>query len=374
MRILFTVQGEGRGHMTQALACHEILSRWGHEIVGVVAGKNSSRSLPPFFADGFSVPVSTLASPGFVFCNSRSVDVPATMWHVVRRFSHYRESLRELRKLIEHTRPDAVINFLEPLTGLIQTIRPLNIPVIAVGHQYMIYHPDYASLPGHTLQQMGMRWFINLVGAKSHRLALSLFEAQDIHEKQLTVCPPILRRQLFELRPEPGDYYLVYLLNHGYADEIISWHQANPDTRLHCFYDRPGAPEEEHARPNLTFHRLNGEKFLKMMATCKAVVCTAGFESVSEAAWLGKPLFMVPVENHVEQMINALDAVNLGLGITDRRFRLSLLKQLPERIENGPFREWVSRAEPILERSINSALARAGKVTFSPKLQERPAN
>jgi len=45
----------------------------------------------------------------------------------------------------------------------------------------------------------------------------------------------------------------------------------------------------------LTFHRLDGEKFLRMMGECKYVACTAGFESVSEAAWLGKPLFLVPV-------------------------------------------------------------------------------
>lgn len=347
--------------MTQALACHEILSRWGHELVGVVAGKNSTRSLPDFFANGFSVPVSTLSSPGFVFRNSRSVDVPATVWQSVKQFGRHRASLRELRATVARTRPDVVMNFLEPLTGLAQVTRPLSAPVIAVGHQYMIYHPDYVKLPGHASQQLGMRWFVNLVGARSHRLALSLFEAPDIPARQLLVCPPILRKQLFELTPTAGDYFLIYLLNHGYAEEIIAWHQTHPNVKMHCFYDKPGAPEVDSARPNLTFHRLNGEKFLKMMAGCRAVVCTAGFESVCEAAWLGKPLFMVPVENHVEQMINALDAVKMGLGLTDQKFRLDLLQQLPERLENQKFCNWVRRGEEVLGRMLDSVMAGVGK-------------
>ena len=54
---------------------------------------------------------------------------------------------------------------------------------------------------------------------------------------------PILRRQLFALQPDfSGGHLLIYLLNHGYATEIIEWHQQNPTIPIHCFYDKPGAP------------------------------------------------------------------------------------------------------------------------------------
>jgi UDP-N-acetylglucosamine:LPS N-acetylglucosamine transferase len=95
-----------------------------------------------------------------------------------------------------------------------------------------------------------------------------------------------------------------------------------------------------------------------MMAECKYVVCTAGFESVSEAAYLGKPLFMVPVENHVEQQINALDAVRRGPGVTDKNFDLNRLKELPDRLNNGEFREWLKEADAILLRAIYYAVGR----------------
>ena len=57
MRVLFTVQGEGRGHLTQALAVYRSLSRQGHELVGVVVGspERDEREWRKIFEDaGFS--------------------------------------------------------------------------------------------------------------------------------------------------------------------------------------------------------------------------------------------------------------------------------------------------------------------------------
>ena len=48
MKFLFIVQGEGRGHLTQAITLEEILLRNGHEVVEVLVGKSSSRRLPDF--------------------------------------------------------------------------------------------------------------------------------------------------------------------------------------------------------------------------------------------------------------------------------------------------------------------------------------
>src|SRR5262245_37181972 len=84
MRILFTVQGEGRGHLTQALAVQQSLSRLGHELVAVVAGRNSVRALPEFFRRSFEVPVIELPSPGFVFRDHRSVALAATLGRALR--------------------------------------------------------------------------------------------------------------------------------------------------------------------------------------------------------------------------------------------------------------------------------------------------
>lgn len=104
---------------------------------------------------------------------------------------------------------------------------------------------------------------------------------------------------------------------------------------------------------------MDGEKFLRMMADCKQVVSTAGFESVSEAAYLGKPLFLVPGENHVEQQINAIDATRIRWGATDTQFNLDRLAELPDALNGNEFRAWIRRAESLLLRTVESAVTGA---------------
>ncbi len=49
MKYLFIVQGEGRGHLTQAIALADILRRNGHEVCEVLLGKSKNRDIPEFF-------------------------------------------------------------------------------------------------------------------------------------------------------------------------------------------------------------------------------------------------------------------------------------------------------------------------------------
>jgi uncharacterized protein (TIGR00661 family) len=326
----------------------------------LVVGMGHVRQLPEFFTSAMQMPATVLPTLEFVFKGNRAVNLPATVASILRRLPDYARGLKRLDRLMGELRPDVILNFFEPLTGMYALTHRRRPPVVAVGHQFMLEHPRYIRAPGLRMQQWGMKWFTRIAGAASTRVALSFYAAPDLPTKRLLVCPPLLRRRLFELQPDPdGRFVLVYLVNHGYAEQIIEWSKTHPEVPMHCFYDRPGVPAEFRFSESLTFHRLDGEKFLRMMAACKAVVCTAGFESVSEAAYLGKPLFMVPVENHVEQEINALDARSCGFGVPGTWDNLGPLLDLPPRLENHAFRGWLQKAGPTLLRALEAAMAHA---------------
>jgi uncharacterized protein (TIGR00661 family) len=357
MKIMLSILGEGRGHMTQALAVKEIVEAAGHQVTCAALGVGAGRAVPAYFASAMKIPIVQIQTLGLSFRDNRKVDLAGTLTGVVLKIPTYRRGIRRLQAVVREHRPDVIINFFEAITGLYAMTCRNRPPVVAVAHQFMYGHPDYVRAPGMRLQQLAMKWLVKIAGAGSSRVALSLYEAPDLPAKKLTVCPPILRRQLFALPSNPnGDFVLVYLLNHGYAGQIIEWHKKNPKTVLHCFYDKPDAPPEFRHDDTLTFHRLDGEKFLRMMADCKFVACTAGFESLAEAAYLGKPLFLVPVENHVEQQINAIDAVRAGIGVADQSFNLDRLAELPDRLDNAKYRAWLDRADSLLLASLDRAV------------------
>jgi uncharacterized protein (TIGR00661 family) len=340
--------------MTQALACQQWCRRQGHSVVGVLAGTNPSRSLPAFFERGFDVPVERLRSPGFQFRAGRSVSMVSTAWRLMLDSPDLWRSLRQLDTAIERTRPDLIINFLEPLVGLRAFLgRGPRVPALAVGHQFMLRHPSYVQVREHRLQQWGLHRYVDLLGHGAMHYALSFYEAPDPEGDRCIVAPPLLRDEVLRIEPQrDGGFLLVYLLNHGYRAEIEAWHRRNPGTEVHCFYDRPGATEPESPAPGLTFHPLHGEKFVQFMARSRGVGCTAGFESVSEAALLGKPVFMVPVENHIEQYLNAHDAAQCGLGLFGATFDLDRLNGFQVGAAHDAFRRWVGRSDEILAKAV----------------------
>jgi hypothetical protein len=77
---------------------------------------------------------------------------------------------------------------------------------------------------------------------------------------------------------------------------------------------------------------------------------------VSEAAYLKKPVLMVPVENHLEQQMNSIDAEDAGLGLADTRFDLSRLLAHHQYTNSG-FRCWVQQAEEIFMRVISEVIS-----------------
>lgn len=363
LRCLFIVQGEGRGHLTQALSLRRLLPEAGHRVAGAIVGKSRRRTVPSFFPDAFDGPVSFVESPSFVPDeDDRSVRPWATLACELSRTPTFLNSLATIDAAVERHDPDVIINFFEPLSGFYALRYRPTAPIVAVAHQYMFHHPAYAFPNGHHVQRWAAQAFASMTAwGTARRLALSLYPAPDRPADNLVVLPPLLRRALFRQptgRTDP--FFLVYILNSGYAEEVIRWHEQNPAVRLHCFWDRPDAAPVEHYDDTLTFHQLDDEKFVSLMARCRGFVSTAGFESIAEAMYLGKPVQVVPVDGHFEQLCNALDTVRARAGIRSQRFDLGHLQAfLPHHTaDTSRFRTWVRQSRTRFVQEIEAAAER----------------
>jgi uncharacterized protein (TIGR00661 family) len=346
MKYLFFIQGEGRGHMTQALTLKEKLESRGHEILAAVVGIDKNKELPSFFRQQINIPLFTVDSPGFaVDKKGKGIKIFKSVRRTIWRLPLYFHSLKKIKKIVTDLNPDILISFYEPTAGNYCRLYREKRRLFCLGHQYFIGHPSFEFPEIGRLKRWSFKLYNRLSAPRrAVKIALSFTAEDDRPLKKLFVCPPLIRRAVKEEPPRTEDFFLLYLLNVGYSEEIIAWSQAHPSIKIEAFWNRPGE-EETRFGQNLIFHRLNNEKFIKRLAACRAYVATAGFESIAEAAYLKKNILMIPTKNHFEQKCNAGDARRAGLAITAEIFNLSLITDRQTKTHSASaldaFKEWV---------------------------------
>jgi uncharacterized protein (TIGR00661 family) len=343
MRFLFLIQGEGRGHLTQALSFAAILKKEQHELVGVVVGKSPRRQVPDFFVQKIGVALTLVESPNFETDGlEKKILLGKTIRKSLAKIPSYWNSLQKIHTLIQEKHPEIVVNFYEPLAGLYHLLFAPKLAFWAIGHQYLEKHPEFTFDPNRGLEKVLFRLHTRLTSwGASERLALSFLPKEN--RNGVHVVPPLLREEVKELTISQEDFYLTYMVNPGYAEEVLSFARNNPRVQIKAFWDKKGAAENEYPLPNLSFHQVNDQKFLEAMAACKGLLCTAGFESVCEAMFLGKPVVMVPIAGQYEQACNALDGEQSGAGKKADFFDFELLTSLPlpDASHTKDYQEWV---------------------------------
>jgi uncharacterized protein (TIGR00661 family) len=357
-RLLFLVQGEGRGHMTQAIALAQLLP--GCEI-RVLVGRSPQRRIPEFFTRAFP-DAEGFDSLNFAFdARQRSVNQLRTVLASLPRLPRYWRALRAVRSRIRAFAPDLIVNFFEPLGSLAS--RGLGIPTVALGHQFLFDHPQTPFPGGLDWERRAFRTYLRFFFGHSDRLlALSAYPAPP--HGRIAVVPPLLRAELFALRPTQKNFALTYVVNRGYADDIAGrW----PLPTV-CFWDNPDAPRRL-KRANTLFHRIDDRAYLRFMAHCRCLVTTAGFESMCEAAYLGKPMVLVPVEGHFEQLCNATDAATHGLALHARTFAaVDPAVARPPKSD----RDWLASAGRVIPSLLAEVAAqRPRRAVLPPHSEER---
>ena len=343
--------------MTQAIVLSKMLISNGHEIVHTFIGKSDRRSTPAYFFDQLDSEISELRSPNFILDkNNKSLKLGKSISHNARFLSTYKKSLYSIHQKVKETSPDAIVNFYDFLGGFyFRFYNPSNVRHICIGRQFLTLHPDYPFAPKRDIEKrlyLGNNRITSQKCDKYFALSFRPYAPCDI--KKLVVAPPLIHANTSDEIIQ-GDFILAYMVNDGYAEEIISWHSQNPEVEVHCFWDRKNMPITHCPQPNLTFHQIDNLRFKEMMKRCAGYISTAGFESICEAMQLQKPAMMIPVKGQYEQACNAIDAEQSGAGISSDTFDISkLIAYLPNYRPNPGFMAWLDQAESIFIEELTN--------------------
>ena len=304
-RIVYGVSGEGSGHSSRARVMLNHLTSLGHT-VKVVSYDRGYRNLKDDF-DVFETEGLHIAS------DDNRVSKVKTFTHNLKRISKGQQKVNELRQtLFKSFAPHAVITDFEPMTAYLA--HHYELPLISIDNQHRLRYMRYDCPPELAADEKLTRNIIRSMVPSPDVALVTTFYRGEVKNDRTFLFPPILREAVLARRPESGSHILVYLTSgfESFIDQLAGFGREQ-------FIIYGGGREGREG--NLLFKAPSRDGFLDDLATCRAVMATAGFTLITEALHLGKPYLALPMIGQFEQEINAHFLVELGYGMRMRRIR-----------------------------------------------------
>lgn len=353
--IMLIVQGEGRGHLSQAIALKEILETAGFSITSVLTGKSKGRKIPEYFISCFENKIIEIESPGLILnSDQKKVLFSKTLFNNFLKIPHYFRQIKIIHQEFKKAGPELVLNFHEILCGFWKLFYHPKVKIISIAHQYIYYHYlfKYPAMPFHQKLALKLVNYFTTIGSVK-RIGLHFFQWESVRKYNLVILPPLIRQRIKLLKPENQNYILIYLLYPGLSEEVKKFQERNPDQYFHVFWSEDNQIVNEH----LIFMKLNSDSFLTELKNCRAFISTAGFESIAECYYLEKPVGVIPVSNHPEQFINACETAKSGIGIAFSDFSTIDISQiLKSHPSSNQYRQWVNSGDELFITEINKIL------------------
>jgi len=304
-KIFYSMSGEGRGHATRVRAIVDEL-RQRHEITLFAPG-DAYELLEPAYRNS-DVKIHRISCLRFYYTAKGKLHRIKTAIGAVRYLRKYWRARGRLDEYIRRHQPDVILTDFEP--SLPRAARRTGVPFISLNHQHFLIVNDLAQLPWRLRLHA---WFMGLVVGsyyrKQARTIVSSFYFPPLKKKHDDVVQVgvILRPSVIGAARGNEGHLVAYLRKFATPNVIDALRQCGREVRLYGLGDKP--PEG-----NVRYCAISEEHFLRDLATCDALVCTAGNQLVGEALYLGKPVLAMPEANNQEQYINAYFLEQEGTG------------------------------------------------------------
>lgn len=342
MRIIYGVSGEGLGHVYEAIEIAEMLQREGHSVKILTFGDRALEALK-----GFS-PSRIEGFPLHVKANQMSV------WRTALRNRHtltfYVRHWRRLRRELEAFEPDVFLTAYEPYTTLMSHV--LRRPLISMDNQNGLRYLRRAPV-GSAMELAVVRIATRLCTLGAAFYLIKSYRPLTPDNPRDRIVAPIVQRDIRALNPAVGAHFLVYLTkpNPEFVDVL---RELDEPCVIYC-HDRVGDEGKLRFRPR-------GAGFLDDLASCRAIIGTAGFSLIADAIFLKKPYFAVPLRKQFEQTMNALFLADSGLGAYSESPTVGELRQFIADLPRYTERLEAQRFDPTeQEKALCEVLGRLAR-------------
>lgn len=303
MKVLYAIQGTGNGHVSRAREVIPFLKKMCDADI-FLSGANANIPLPceiNYLSQGLS----------FEYNKKGGLDYLSTLSKI--NASRIYKEIRDFP--VE--KYDLIINDFEFISAY--AAKRKHIPVMAFSHQVAL-QSEFTPKPGGF--NPGGSLILKHYAPSQYAVGLH-FRAYDDY-----IFTPVIRREVRQLQPRDNGHYTVYLPAVG-DKELAEVLQLIPDVKWEVFSRNAKYPAIE---KNVSFRPVQNDQFLRSLETCTGILTGAGFETPSEALYLNKKLFVIPIQGQYEQYYNAEALKQFGVPVVNK-FGKHILAQLIRWIE-----------------------------------------
>ncbi|MEK6915582.1 MAG: glycosyltransferase family protein [Nanoarchaeota archaeon] len=288
MRILYGVCGEGFGHSSRAKEIIEHLESKGHKVLIITYGQ-AVEVLSKF--DLIEIEGISLSFSYGRLSLSKTI---------IENFSKIPKNIKNfgmIKDKIDKFKPDLYISDMEVLVPIISHWKKL--PLISIDNQHRLTHLELDVPKEHNKDFLIAKTAINLCVSRADAFIIMSFAKSKVEKDngKTYVVNPLLRKEILDLKTKEDNFFLVYQTKKD--KELLNVLSKINEKFVIYGYNK------EKQRGNLIFKK-TGKLFIKDLANCKGIIATSGFTLMSEAIYLKKPYFALPLTGQFEQTLNSL--------------------------------------------------------------------
>jgi len=285
-KIFYAVQATGNGHISRAQQLYPYLKKFG-EVDFFISGNNANLD--------FKLPVK-YKSKGCSLHYSKCGGL--NYFDVVKNIKPY--MMYKDAKSLPLEKYDVIINDFDFVTSLACKLKKL--PSVQLGHQASFQsdatpRPDKKSVIGETILK-------HYAHATNH-IGFH-FQKYDSF-----ILPPVIKEEFIGVIPTDLNHVSVYLPSFQKHCLLKAFNKLS-HINFHWFLENI---ESIRIEKNITYYPINQNLFNKSLLSCHGLITGGGFETPSEALYLGKKLMSVPIKNHYEQQCNASAMKQMGVKV-----------------------------------------------------------
>ena len=299
-KILYGVCGEGLGHAIRSKILINYLLEKNYEII-IVAGGKAYNLLSKEYPN-----VEEVESAKFVFKDNKSRLFYTVLRTLYKTFTTGLSSFFKVRRIIKDFKPDIIITDAEPISHFAARIS--KIKRISIDNPHALLYRKYKVKAGEYLS-----WFLLIFAIKISLFGADKYIIYDYFDEQIDnpnvlFIKPLIQIGVLEQKPKYGEYIFVYqsLTDNGFVCKTLK--KINEKFVVYGF-------NKTMVDKNLTFKEFNQDEIFKDLSSAKAVITNGGFNVISEALYLKKPIYSLPIKYQFEQVLNGKFVEKLGAGV-----------------------------------------------------------